>query len=60
MIVTSSFSVRKAIRPVFTWRRILYMTGAILDEYDRVLREAGAERVDVLIFAAGRNYIPQK
>jgi len=35
------------------------MTGATLDECDRVLREAGAEKVEVLTFAAGRNYISQ-
>ena len=38
----------------------IYTTGATLDECARVLKEAGAERVDVLTFAAGRNYIPQK
>ena len=36
----------------------IFTTGATLDECARLLKSAGAARVDVLTFAAGRNYVP--
>jgi predicted amidophosphoribosyltransferase len=36
----------------------IYTTGSTVDECARVLKEAGAGRVDVLTFAAGANRVP--
>lgn len=37
----------------------IYTTGATVDECARVLKSSGASKVDVLSFAAGRNYVPR-
>lgn len=38
----------------------IYTTGATVDECARILKEACSSCVDILTFAAGRNYVPQK
>ena len=60
--IQGAFSVNEEKSPVLAGARTLviddiFTTGATLDEIARVLKEAGASRVDTLVFAAGADYL---
>lgn len=58
----NAFAVRDAKYSKLTGKNILlvddiYTTGATVDEVSKVLKEAGAEKIDVVTFAAGGNVV---
>lgn len=60
--ISGAFRIREHRRAAISGMRILliddlYTTGATVDEISRELRSAGAERIDILTFAAGADVI---